>query len=100
MRRHIAQDLVRQTRPQIADMIKQAQQLAGEQQAAVIESANVKMRSLQQSELSRMQALATVNPNIRQQEIDYLIAQTDELQDYLSAAQIKLEAMRVAVVTD
>jgi len=41
-----------------------------------------------------------VNPNIRQVEIDHLMVETDELQDHLSAATIKLEALRVAVVTD
>ena len=99
-RRHTAQDFVRQTRPQIVLMIRQAEKLAGEQEAAIIATSSEQMQTLQQSELRRMQALAMVNPNIRQQEIDHLMAETDELQDYLSAAKIKLEALRVAVVTD
>jgi len=99
-RRHTAQDFVRQTRPQIVTMIKHAEQLAGKHQAPIIETASGEMQSLQQSELQRMQALAEVNPNIRQEEMEHLQAETDELQDYLSAATIKLEALRVAVVTD
>jgi ATP-dependent helicase HepA len=67
---------------------------------AIIATASDQMQTLQQSELRRMQALAMVNPNIRQVEIDHLMVETDELQDHLSAATIKLEALRVAVVTD
>ena len=99
-RRHTAQDFVRQTRPQIMSMIKHAEQLAGKHQGPIIEMASSEMQKLQQSELRRMQALAEVNPNIRQEEIEHLMAETDELQDHLSAATIKLEALRVAVVTD
>jgi len=99
-RRHTAQDFVRQTRPQIMSMIKQATQLAGEQEGAIIEAASDQMQALQHSEIRRMQALALVNPNIRQEEIDHLMAETDELQDHLSAATVKLEALRVAVATD
>ena len=81
-------------------MIKQAEKLAAKNEAAIIEKASDRMTSLQQSEIQRMQALAKVNPNIRQEEIDHLMAETDELQDHLSTAGIKLEALRVAVVTD
>jgi hypothetical protein len=36
------------------------------------------MQNLQQSEIQRLRALAEVTPNIRQAEIDYLLAETDE----------------------
>lgn len=99
-RRHTAQDFVRQTRPQIMSMIKLAKQLAGKQESGIIEQASDRMQTMQQSELQRMQALALVNPNIRPEEINHIMAETDELQDHLNSASIKLEALRVAVVTD
>jgi ATP-dependent helicase HepA len=58
------------------------------------------MQQLQQSELQRLQALATINPNIRQEEIDHLQTQTNDLQHFLSAATMKLDALRVAVITE
>jgi ATP-dependent helicase HepA len=100
VRRHTAQDFVRQTRAQIVTMIKAARELASPQQASIIARASDTMQSLQKAELNRLQALAQVNPNIRQDEIEHLQAETDELQDYLDTAQIKLEALRVVVVTD
>ena len=58
------------------------------------------MQQLQTSELQRLQALAQVNPNIRQEEIDHLLAETDGLQHYLASTHLKLEALQIAVVTE
>jgi ATP-dependent helicase HepA len=100
VRRHTSQDFIRHARPQIIEMIKQAEQLAAKHEQPIIESAATQMNSLQQTELQRLRALAEVNPNIRQEEIDYLLSETSELQHYLDSTHIKLEALRVAVVTD
>ena len=81
-------------------MIEAAEQLAGKQEQSIVDAAITKMQDIQQSELNRLQALAEVNPNIRQDEIDQLSAETGELQHYLDSAHIKLEAVRIAVVTD
>lgn len=100
VRRHAAQDFVRHARPKIITMIETAEQLAAKHEQSIIDTANKQMQSLQQSELKRLRALAEVNPNIRQEEIDHLLAEADDLQHYLDSAHIKLEALRIAVVTD
>ncbi len=100
VRRHTAQDFVRHARPKIITMIEKAEQLAANHEQEIIDTANKQMQSLQQSELKRLRALAEVNPNIRQEEIDHLLAEADDLQHYLDSTHIKLEALRVAVVTD
>jgi ATP-dependent helicase HepA len=81
-------------------MIQQAEQLASNQEVSIIEAAKARMHKLQESELQRLQALSEVNPNIRQEEIDHLAAETDELQHHLASAQLKLEAVRLAVTTE
>ncbi len=100
VRRHNAQDFVRHSRSRIVTMIEHAEQLAAKHEPSIVAAAETQMQNLQQAELQRLQALAEVNPNIRQEEIDHLSANTSELQHYLAAAHIKLEALRVAVVTD
>ena len=100
VRRHTAQDFVRHARPKIVTMIEKAEQLAAAHEQSIIDTANRQMQTLQQSELQRLRALAEVNPNIRQEEIDHLLAEADDLQHYLDSAHIKLDAVRVAVVTD
>jgi len=99
-RRHVAQDFIRGARPKLVGMIEHAEQLAGGQEQTIIDAAKLHMQNLQQSELERLNALAKVNPNIRQEEIDYLVTETNTLEEHLNAAHIKLEALRVAVVTD
>ncbi len=100
VRRHAAQDFIRHTRAKIVAMIQQAEQLASNQEVSIIEAAKARMLKLQESELQRLRALSEVNPNIRQEEIDHLAAETDELQHYLASAQLKLEAVRLAVTTE
>lgn len=100
VRRHTAQDFIRHTHTQTVTMIEQAEKLAGQQEQSIVDAASTQMQSLQQSELKRLQALAVVNPNIRQEEIDHLLAEASEMQNYLACAHIRLDALRVAVVTD
>jgi len=100
IRRYRAQEFIRHARVQLVSMIAQAEKLAGNHEQSIIVTASKQMNSLQKSELKRLRALAEVNPNIRQQEIDHLLQEASELQHYLEATHIKLEALRVAVVTD
>ena len=95
-----AQDVIRHTRTRISAMIEHAQQLAENQKAALVDAARTDMQMLQQTELKRLRALAAVNPNIRQEEIDHLVEETDKLEHYLATAQIRLDAVRVAVITE
>jgi ATP-dependent helicase HepA len=81
-------------------MITHAEKLAAKLESSLIDTARTQMKNLQQSESERLQALAKVNPNIRQDEIDHLAAETDKLQHYLASAHLKLEAVRVAVITE
>ena len=98
--RHTAQDFLRHARTQILSMIKQAERVGHIQERPILEASVIKMRELQRIEILRLQALAGVNPNIRQEEIDHLLNQTDEMQHHLDSANIRLDAIRVAVVTD
>ncbi|NOR19342.1 MAG: RNA polymerase-associated protein RapA [Xanthomonadales bacterium] len=100
VRRHTSQDFVRHAHPQIVAMIKQAEQLAGSHEQPIIKAATTKMKELQSSELQRLQALAEVNPNIRQEEIDYLKAEASDIQHHLDSTHIKLDALRLAVVVE
>jgi len=100
VRKLTAQEFIRHTRPKIVTMIKHAEQLAAKLEPAMIDTARTSMQNLQQSELTRLKALAEVNPNIRQDEIDHLVAETDQIQHYLDCAHLKLEALRIAVITE
>jgi ATP-dependent helicase HepA len=95
-----AQEFIRHARPRIVAMITHAEQLAESREPSLIETASMQMQTLQQAEIRRLRALAEINPNIRQEEIDHLLTETEALQHYLASAHLKLEALRVAVITD
>jgi ATP-dependent helicase HepA len=95
-----AQDLINHARPQITDMVKQAESLADKQMLELVVDATEKMQHEQGSELQRIQALAEVNPNIRREEVEFLQQSQQLLEAYLKGSHLKLDAVRVALVTD
>ena len=95
-----AQELVRHARPKITELITQAQQLAAQQQSAIINQAIKTMQSVLQPEQERLTALAKVNSNIRIEEITYIEQTQQSLTQYLQSAQLSLNAVRVAIITE
>ncbi|OZG71067.1 RNA polymerase-binding ATPase [Hahella sp. CCB-MM4] len=97
--RRNAQDLVRHTRDQLEVMLDKAQEKVLPRQDALIEGAIKEMQSRANAEIARMEALAKVNPNIRQEEVEHIRAQAEKLETALRKSQLQLEAVRVAVAT-
>ncbi|AFT69427.1 RNA polymerase-associated protein HepA [Alloalcanivorax dieselolei B5] len=62
-----------------------------------IDSAREAMNRHQQAELARLKALREKNPAVRDEEIEFLQAQTRALAAYLDQARVQLEAVRVIV---
>lgn len=95
-----AQELVRHARPKITELVTQAQKLAVQQQSGIINQAIKTMQQLLQPEQERLTALAKVNSNIRAEEITYIEQTQQLLTEYLQSAQLSLNAIRVAIVTE
>ncbi len=97
---HHAHELVRQTRPRITTMLEYAVNQAEAQKSAVLEAAISAMKSAQQVERDRLRALAEVNPNIRPEEIRHVEGLAEQLESHLAGAQLRLDAIRVAMVAE
>jgi len=97
-KRH-AQDLVNHARPRISAMITHAETLASVDMKNMVEQALGKMQEEQCTALQRLQALSQVNANIRSEEIAYAKQAQQELEKHLQGAQLKLDAIRIALVT-
>ena len=95
-----AQDMVKHARESITAMVGQAESIARPELDNLVEKAGSSMQQNQQSELRRLQALQANNPNIRQEEVDYLVEMTEAMQQYIEGAQLKLDALRVAIVVN
>jgi len=97
--RGTAQELVKAARTQILELVKKAETIAELDYKPIVDDAIARMEKSQSFEIQRLTALAEVNPNIRQDEIEYLATVTDSLHSYLGSASLKLDAIRVALVT-
>jgi ATP-dependent helicase HepA len=95
----IGQQLVRQARDRITAVLTQTNQLAEAQQEPLIKQAREALIEQTQVDIDRLTELAKVNPNIRQEEIDYLQAQQAEQLGFLEQTQLRLDAVRVIVAT-
>lgn len=73
--------------------------LAQQQLATIVEQANEHMKQSLNGELERLEALSAVNPSIRKDELDTLRSLRDNAGDYLQKAQVKLDALRVILVS-
>jgi len=98
--RSTAQSLVRHGREQIQELLDKTEALATPQRDQAVNAAMGKVGELLGAELERLQALAKVNPNIREEELEFQQGQIDQLENYLDSAVLNLDALRVALVTD
>lgn len=97
--RQTAQGLVRHARPQLQIMLAKVEELEQAKVAGIVDGAIEQMVAQQREALQRLTELAKVNPNIRQQEIDWIKEETAMLAEYLSKAQLRLDSVRVIVAT-
>lgn len=89
------QALAKQARPQVEILISHAEKIAATHLPGIIDDAKVSMLVNQQVELTRLEALAKVNPNIRQEEIDILKSSIADLAHCIEQASIRLNAVRL-----
>ena len=93
------QQLIQHARPHIQAMVEQAEKLIAPQQDAIINQAKNTMQTEAKNDIERLQTLAELNPNIRKEEIQQLEANANALAGYLEHARLKLDALRVALIT-
>lgn len=95
--RNNAQDLVRHARPTLTTMVQKAEEITTAKQSELVAEAQAKVSEQLNGELARMKALKDVNPNVRQEEIDYLQQRLAASLHFLGQAKIRLDALRVVM---
>jgi ATP-dependent helicase HepA len=99
VKKQIALQLTKALSPQVAPLVAKAEKHANNKIASIQQRALAGMQLNLQAEEQRLIALATVNPSVRQEEIDFIALQQQELTHYIEHAQLKFEAVRLIVVT-
>lgn len=98
--RATAQELIRHAREKISSLVDHAKNAVVTKQTEIITDAVETMDKTLSLEQKRLIALAKVNANIRQTEIDYMVESQQLLTDYLQTAKLTMDAIRVAIVTE
>ncbi|MGB0895059.1 MAG: RNA polymerase-associated protein RapA [Parashewanella sp.] len=97
--RHIASKLVSASQAQIHPLLPKAQQVAEDELDKLVSNARESMTKQVTAELERLEALKAINPSIREDELDYLRDQMQELTRYLDDCPLQLDAIRVVLVS-
>jgi ATP-dependent helicase HepA len=98
--KHTAQQMVQVARKRIDGLIDSSKQVAAQYQKQFIADAITKMTQLTDNEIQRLQHLADKNTHIKPAEIAAMQAQQQQLQQYLQHAELKLDALRLIIVTE
>ncbi len=97
--RHIASKLVNAAQTILHPLLAKGEEFAEVELKLLAESARAKMTSQLTVELERLEALQAVNPNIRNEEIEHIRAQMNELNGYLDGCLLQLDAIRLVLVS-
>ncbi|WP_298944202.1 RNA polymerase-associated protein RapA [uncultured Psychromonas sp.] len=97
--RHISRKVAAASQALIDQLIKQSLPTAQSLMADIIDEAKQNMQHTLQQESARLLALKAVNPNIREDEIQYLSDQQANFEQILDNTQLKLDAIRFIVST-
>ena len=80
-------------------MLQRSEKFADLKAVKVLQSAQQNASEILSKEINRLKALSKVNPNIRADEIAYFEKQLSMLTEVIDAANLRLDAVRVIVVT-
>ena len=97
--RHIASKLVNASQSVLHPLLAKGEEIASGVLLLLANNARTKMTYQLTGELVRLEALKAVNPNIRDEELAYLRQQMAELNTYLDAAVLQLDAIRLILVS-
>ncbi|WP_440903709.1 RNA polymerase-associated protein RapA [Catenovulum sp. SX2] len=97
--KQVASQLATALQPQVHELIQQAEQKATAESVAIIDAAKEQVAKQLGEEISRLTELKAVNPNIRPIELESLLQQQKSLEEHLAQARVKLDALRLIVVS-
>ena len=97
--RHISRKIANTSQPLIHQLIKDALATAQTLMADILLEAKTNMQQTLQGERDRLQALQAVNPNIREDEVQFIRDQQTNFEQILDQTQLKLDSLRFIVST-
>ena len=97
VKKAMARDLIRSRHDQLRELLGQGEQEAERELPSIVEAAQERMRHELDTELARLEALARLNPAVRQEELEALRRERSELDAAIEGTRLRLDAARVIV---
>jgi len=91
--------IIKAKQREIRKLITTSEQLAYTNAPKIMAEAHARSQQALQTEINRLKALQSINPNVRDEEIHYFEQQLQQLTHVLENASLRLDAMRVIVTT-
>ena len=91
--------IIKEIRNVLVDVFNKAQDIADPQEAPLREAAFERVEEVVGGELARLQHLRTVNPSIRQEELDFFAHQREQVRHFIEQAALEPQAARVIITT-
>jgi ATP-dependent helicase HepA len=95
----IAKKIVHTQRSILKELLQFGEKLAQDKLPDILVTAHKQAEQTLDKEISRLKALRLVNSNVRQAEIDFFETQLSGISSLLESANLRLDALRVVVVT-
>ncbi|WP_448246903.1 RNA polymerase-associated protein RapA [Thalassotalea agariperforans] len=99
VKKQVALQLVKALKTMVAPLVAHAEGHAEKAVANIQSKAISEMKAALDEEYQRLSALKAINPNVRQEELDFITNQQTALAHYIDHAQIKFEAVRLIVAS-
>jgi len=94
-----ARKIVRSQIEPLRALIARTEKVAEKHSTALISEASHKATETFQTELDRLQALRQVNPNVRDDEVQFFQHQLHAIRQSMDSAKLRLDALRVVIAT-
>ena len=96
--RKLADTVIKSQSARIKPLLQLAAERAEQAANERVTQASRAMQAELQAELERLQALARVNPNVRNEEIAQLVSRRERIAQQLQHARVRLDALRIIVM--
>ncbi len=96
--RKLSDTVVKSQAGRLKLLLRRAEELAHADSDALVEHAHQRVERELGAELQRLTALASVNPNVRDEEIEHLALRRDLISAHLADTRVRLDAVRIVVM--
>jgi len=93
----MANKIVRAKDKALRSLFSRCEEIAGKQTPDILRQAHEDSSEILEREINRLKALSQINPNIRDEEIEFFEQQMAALDEVLDAASLRLDSLRVVI---